>query len=566
LHDRAVAQDLGSEGFALQVKQGSLSSQRAAQLVDRELTCLHELVHDFQLPENLGRIRAMRRRSAATRIGLAWRRKLLRSLVVPPSVTPYMRRGYVFKRETIRSRKNHLPLNWLAACISGAYASYLESILPCEQDQRLASPKAAFPSIQACVGTYFLSLTGNRCVADRLLHDFFFNVKNMRMLYPRARLFAGFVGMPDVEDMEVPNIEAGLRSEDDYLRSSAALAFYLRAACSLSQAVHDDAASSKVAQETACLRLFPVTHRDEQTGQDIWRMKFDRVSEVLQALFSSCCGAESDQSKSIVFALKKLQDDEDCVDVDEALWHVMKLWKGLAAAPAKSAEADVNGRSASTTLVSLSAPFAGLACPARTQVERVRTQQYISATSRVELSPMGALGSQACQAAPLDSFPAAVVPCDATTAFRAVRKAAELSLMASCSLKSVKHVEADPVGWVTLAEALWASYHAPIESFIAEIQTQGEAGDEHSQAAQKLVGESRELVEGATAVRLALQPGMPMADGDRRTVQQCLERVKTLIETLGATVATVHNAEDPEFIRDGWASGRKPAVYAKPRY
>ena len=109
----------------MRMAEEDLDPSCVVQYMEKELESLELIAFDHQLPPNFVVIRRLQERLAASRISLAWRRKLANACVPPVPLLRYMRPGYLAGRGAIHSRRNYLPPCWALALVSEVYSQVL---------------------------------------------------------------------------------------------------------------------------------------------------------------------------------------------------------------------------------------------------------------------------------------------------------------------------------------------------------------------------------------------------------------------------------------------------------
>ena len=301
----------------------------------------------------------VRRRVAARKLVAKWKERVAAAVGPPPGVLLLMRRGYAQGRGAIHRRRIHKSVDWVHGVITQIYRVVLDDLAAAGR-RRL--PPRPFDRL---VYEFHLDAWGVATLADRAVHDLFFNVRNMIGASKRCKLFAAFLGIHADESQSILASKDSTRLFSDPDLKSAALSFFFHAVAVLSE-LH--CASDRSNAEICC--LFPATFSDTRGKCESWLVPVDVVPGALAAIFDrdaapvyeKTARERADDAKARERAEEDdgvLEDLEDAikphpnvasydellkkagelprddvygephVDADGVLWHAMLHWRDL---------------------------------------------------------------------------------------------------------------------------------------------------------------------------------------------------------------------------------------------
>ena len=169
---------------------------------------------------------------AVSRVGKSWRLRERREKGCPNAIRLRMRKGYMSGRGDMRSREIHLPPATTCGLVALCYEGWLA--LAAGNGDLGGLP---FPSVVH--GAYVMRF-GVPSLAERALHDLYFNCRLVCGVLPRVRLFcifSGFKALPVQSQLgkreKNPSAAmANLRTDQERVlsqRCPEALAFYVNA-------------------------------------------------------------------------------------------------------------------------------------------------------------------------------------------------------------------------------------------------------------------------------------------------------------------------------------------------
>jgi hypothetical protein len=172
-----------------------------ASSVGNELAHLESVLSDIFSGDNTAkhagqaRFNALRRKFAVKRLSTVWRSRLAREQGPPAAMLLLMRRGYTKSRGAIRSRRVYRQIQWSHAMLAQIYRFKMED------DMRQASATGAPTPFATLIYRYHLAKWGCASLAERAIHDLFFNVRNQMNQSKRVQLFAAFLGLHEGAEM-----------------------------------------------------------------------------------------------------------------------------------------------------------------------------------------------------------------------------------------------------------------------------------------------------------------------------------------------------------------------------
>ena len=302
--------------------------------VERELSFLEQIARSFRNDAGTMKLRRVMQTVASIRIQRVWRKVLSRSQGVPLSMRPLMDKEFVAPpKDGLKAR----PVQWLTSRISMIFQ---EKII---QDARTDRNHTMRTPLREILYDFYLYKFGVRRIAERELHELFFNVRRHYQDHPRVRAFAKFCQMTkeleraeadaagDQEETKKEESAAQLMgatmTQDDWMQTEGALDFYLRVLLSVNSAC----VSSKVPPSGT---LFP--GKPEDVGKGRSTVPLDVVSEVVRNIFGEGgdggdygLGVAQEKLAIIIMRVRELVSSDGTVDTDKAFLALLNQWATL---------------------------------------------------------------------------------------------------------------------------------------------------------------------------------------------------------------------------------------------
>ena len=199
-----------------------------------------------------------------------------------------------------------------------------------DDDARQAAATSAPATFAQVVYRYHLAKWGCASLAERAIHDLFFNVRNQMSQSKRVQLFAAFNGLHE-DVASFGNAEHPTRLFSEPEANGAAVSFYMHAVATLSSA-HCEAEQGN----DEVVVLFPASFTSKGKSEN-WLVPITIAKPALETIFGGMMH-EGDLEQKDVFKglLDKVDslDHEDVygepnVDADELLWLAMMQWSAL---------------------------------------------------------------------------------------------------------------------------------------------------------------------------------------------------------------------------------------------
>lgn len=243
----------------------------------------------------------VRRSIMARKIVSKWRTKLDAAVGPPPGVLLVMRRGYAQGRGAIHRRRIHKTVDWCHAVLASVYRHVLDDLARASLKRHRPQP--------FCTSVYqfHLEVWGCATLADRAVHDLFFNVRNMIGTSKRCLLFAAFCGIHGEDTAAFGAKSTCMRLLSDAETRDAALSFFLHAIGVLS-GLHS--AADKLNNEIVC--LYPPTFSDTKGKCESWLVPTDLVAKACAKIFDRETAAAYRKSA------RERSEDDAAADEDEA--------------------------------------------------------------------------------------------------------------------------------------------------------------------------------------------------------------------------------------------------------
>ena len=159
-------------------------------LVERELRTLGDVLLDFEEDPQEAAFDIVLQKLAGRKLARAWRKRISLELGPPLGVLLVMRKGYLKGRGAIRSRRVHQHSRWVTGMIA-------ELVTALAHDQQHGAPDTEL-RLQNVIYNLHMRRLGNASLAERGLHDLFFNVRQLSNGNARVSLFAAFTGIGKV--------------------------------------------------------------------------------------------------------------------------------------------------------------------------------------------------------------------------------------------------------------------------------------------------------------------------------------------------------------------------------
>lgn len=348
-HVRMQSYELGQDypegtgvgGYGTRLSNGDTSPGDFVVTALREMRSTELVLMDFQEPASWTAIEHLQRNLAIGRLALAWRRRMATESHGPPaSIRLRMRRGYLGGRGSIRSRRVCMSPKLLLGALSVLY------------EERSRDPEARLESMTHFVHATYVARFGVPSIAERALHDLYFNARLMSGLLPRARIFCIFSGVTDlpayhydlgaiqVATKQTEAVAAASREaapDDDAPKHSKerihlnailfkcnqqAVTFYLQAVLVVRRVCRDHDERP----------LFPATHTTGHGPRecDFWYAPISLLENAVHELFDDRLGRGTPQLDYLMGELQELQafcaDDDDAINVDAFLVMCMQHW------------------------------------------------------------------------------------------------------------------------------------------------------------------------------------------------------------------------------------------------
>ena len=253
-------------------------------IVERELSFLEQIARSFRNDPGTLKLRRVMRTVSAIRIQRVWRKFLSRSQGVPLSMRPLMDKDFVAPpKDGLKAR----PLPWLTSRISIIIQEKLIRDARSDRNYTERMP------LRYLLYDFYLYKFGVRRIAERELHELFYNVRLHIKNHPRVKIFSLFFGMGrelgDLQDCDshemalhekqntnVASLMGATMTVSDWLESDAALNLYLRLLLSINTAI---SGPSNAGSGT----LYPGTDEEVLRGRSF--VPLDILSEVTRKLF-----------------------------------------------------------------------------------------------------------------------------------------------------------------------------------------------------------------------------------------------------------------------------------------
>ena len=253
-------------------------------IVERELSFLEQIARSFRNDPGTLKLRRVMRTVSAIRIQRVWRKFLSRSQGVPLSMRPLMDKDFLAPpKDGLKAR----PLPWLTSRISIIIQEKLIRDARSDRNYTERMP------LRYLLYDFYLYKFGVRRIAERELHELFYNVRRHIKNHPRVKIFSLFFGMGrelgdlqdcdshemtlhDKQNTNVASLMGATMTVSDWLESDAALNLYLRLLLSINTAI---SGPSNAGSGT----LYPGTDEEVLRGRSF--VPLDILSEVTRKLF-----------------------------------------------------------------------------------------------------------------------------------------------------------------------------------------------------------------------------------------------------------------------------------------
>ncbi|KAH8075829.1 hypothetical protein JL720_10539 [Aureococcus anophagefferens] len=232
-----------------------------------------------------------------------------------------MRKGYMGGRGDIRDRRVHLAPARILGLVGNLYESWLH--LAADDLTLSALP---FPRL---VHALHVHRVGIPSVAERLLHDLYYNCKLVAAVLPRVRLFCIFSGVGQLPPQmtlgkKKPDADGALgaqRSAHEAVlakHAKAALEFYVNAILLV----------RKTLELPPDGPLFHNSHRsgDGSNVCDFWVCGMSVLERCAHQLLDERLGAKSSKVEILIGEMQGLRGPDDSGDVDAFLLLLMRHW------------------------------------------------------------------------------------------------------------------------------------------------------------------------------------------------------------------------------------------------
>lgn len=348
-HVRMQSYELGQDypegsgigGYGMRLSKGDTSPGDFVVAALREMRSTELVLMDFHEPSSWAAIENLQRNLAIGRLALAWRRRMATENHGPPvSIRLRMRRGYLGGRGSIRSRRVCMPPKLLLGGLSVLY------------EERSRDADARQESMTHFVHATYVARFGVPSIAERAVHDLYFNARLMSGLLPRARIFCIFSGITDLPayhyDIDAARVatrqteavaaacreatsnDAARKRNKDlvhldtilFKRNQQAVTFYVQAVLVVRRVCRDHDERP----------LFPATHTTGHGPRecDFWYAPIDLLEKAVHELFDDRLGRASPQLDYLMGELQELRafsaDDDDAINVDAFLVMCMQHW------------------------------------------------------------------------------------------------------------------------------------------------------------------------------------------------------------------------------------------------
>ncbi|KAJ1460703.1 hypothetical protein M885DRAFT_333372 [Pelagophyceae sp. CCMP2097] len=224
-HVRLLSYELGSDypqgsgaGYGARLRTKKLSGADFVVATQRELRNSELQLIDYDEPESWNVLAKLQQRLAISRVVHAWRRRKSHEAGPPAAIRLLMRRGYMSGRGDIRDRQCYKPAAWVQDSLALLFEQWLVHVV-----DGTHSTTAGFTFVGFVHSTY-LARYGVPSLAERALHDLYFNARHFATALPRARLFCVFSGLCKSVDLRrhAPTPGAAVSAADPFVDDSAA--------------------------------------------------------------------------------------------------------------------------------------------------------------------------------------------------------------------------------------------------------------------------------------------------------------------------------------------------------
>ena len=299
--------------------------------VERELGYLEEIARSFRNDAGTMKLRRVMRFVAAIRIQRVWRKVLSRSQGVPLVMRSLMDKEFVAPpADGLKSR----PIPWLTSRLAMVFQEKIIQDARSDRNHNLRTP------LKEILYDFYLYKFGVRRIAERELHELFFNVRRHYKDHPRVAIFANFMSMSaeleraDVDgdkkkkkEESAASIMGATMTRNDWLQTGEALDFYMRLLLSINTAC----ATKKVPPSGT---LYPGKPMEVRKGKS--SLPLDVMSEVVRRIFGDGdgdgdygLGMSQEKLAIITMRIRELVNTDGAIDTDKALSVLLNEWSEL---------------------------------------------------------------------------------------------------------------------------------------------------------------------------------------------------------------------------------------------
>ncbi|KAH8075716.1 hypothetical protein JL721_1733 [Aureococcus anophagefferens] len=308
-------------GFAERLRSRTLTPGDFVVTMLREMRHTELVLIDFHEPPAWTLVQRLQLSLAVSRVEKSWRRREVVEVGPPQAVRLAMRKGYMGGRGDIRDRRVHLAPARILGLVGNLYESWLH--LAADDLTLSALP---FPRL---VHALHVHRVGIPSVAERLLHDLYYNCKLVAAVLPRVRLFCIFSGVGQLPPQmtlgkKKPDADGALgaqRSAHEAVlakHAKAALEFYVNAILLV----------RKTLELPPDGPLFHNSHRsgDGSNVCDFWVCGMSVLERCAHQLLDERLGAKSSKVEILIGEMQGLRGPDDSGDVDAFLLLLMRHW------------------------------------------------------------------------------------------------------------------------------------------------------------------------------------------------------------------------------------------------
>ena len=293
---------------------------------------MEQIARSFRNDAGTMKLRRVMRFVAAIRIQRVWRRVLSRSQGVPLVMRSLMDKDFVAPPpDGLKAR----PIPWLTSRLAMVFQEKIIQDARADRNHNMRTP------LKEILYDFYLYKFGVRRIAERELHELFFNVRRHYKDHSRVAMFSNFMSMTaELERADVDKSETATKKEPsaasimgatmtkkDWLQTSEALDFYLRLLLSINSAC----ATKKVAPSGT---LYPGKPLEVRKGKS--SLPLDVISDVVRRIYGNGdgngdygLGLSQEKIAIISMRVRELVDTDGSVDTDKALQTLLNQWAEL---------------------------------------------------------------------------------------------------------------------------------------------------------------------------------------------------------------------------------------------